>query len=348
MYDRLADLKLEIEGYSLEPLQLDTPGGWTRRTTVVRLFGEGEAGLGEDVTYQGDEQAAFQAQGPVLPLQGSTTLDRFSNLLEGLDLFPAPPDSPASRNYRRWAFESAALDLALRQNRTTMAKALGRSCHPVRFAVSLGLGGPPSTARIRTILKICPGMQFKIDLSDSWTAETIRELAALDAVAVVDLKGQYRGSFKGPAADPDRYRLVATGLPDAWIEDPAWEAEPAAALGPYGARVTWDAILHSESDIDALPFKPRCINIKPSRFGPLSELLAVYRYCESRGIRMYGGGQFELGPGRGQIQYLASLFHADEANDVAPSIYNSRDLPAELPASPLKPSPDRFGFRWSS
>ena len=34
---------------------------------------------------------------------------------------------------------------------------------------------------------------------------------------------------------------------------------------------------------------------------------------------MYGGGQFELGPGRGQIQYLASVFHPDGPNDVAPT-----------------------------
>ena len=34
---------------------------------------------------------------------------------------------------------------------------------------------------------------------------------------------------------------------------------------------------------------------------------------------MYGGGQFELGHGREQIQRLASLFYADGPNDVAPS-----------------------------
>ena len=27
---------------------------------------------------------------------------------------------------------------------------------------------------------------------------------------------------------------------------------------------------------------------------------------------------FELGPGRGQLQYLASLFHPDGPNDLAP------------------------------
>ena len=34
---------------------------------------------------------------------------------------------------------------------------------------------------------------------------------------------------------------------------------------------------------------------------------------------MYGGGMGENGVGRGQIQLLASLFHPDGPNDVAPS-----------------------------
>jgi len=50
---------------------------------------------------------------------------------------------------------------------------------------------------------------------------------------------------------------------------------------------------------------------------------------------MYGGGQFELGPGRPQIQALASLFYADSPNDVAPSEYNVGGPRAGLPRSPL-------------
>jgi hypothetical protein len=58
---------------------------------------------------------------------------------------------------------------------------------------------------------------------------------------------------------------------------------------------------------------------------------------------MYGGGQFELGAGRRQIQRLASLFYADGPNDVAPSEYNDGPARAELPRSPL-PAPDGMGF----
>ena len=64
--------------------------------------------------------------------------------------------------------------------------------------------------------------------------------------------------------------------------------------------------------------------------------MRAYDYCAERGIGMYSGGQFEIGPGRGQIQYLASLFHPDTPNDVAPGGYNDvrpAGRPARQPAA---------------
>jgi hypothetical protein len=112
-------------------------------------------------------------------------------------------------------------------------------------------------------------------------------------------------------------------------------------------RVTWDAPLHLVADIQNLEHKPPAVNSKPSRFGSLQELMSVYEYCEREGIRVYGGGQGELGVGRQQIQYLASLFHPDTPNDVAPSGYNDPSVPDGLPTSPLEPRPAEAGFRWA-
>ena len=110
--------------------------------------------------------------------------------------------------------------------------------------------------------------------------------------------------------------------------------------------MTWDAIIHSVEDIEGLTWKPRSINIKPSRFGRIERLFDTYDYCEANGISPYGGGQFELGPGRGQIQYLASLFHPDSPNDVAPREFNTEEPRPGLPAPPLDPAPEPTGFRW--
>jgi hypothetical protein len=46
------------------------------------------------------------------------------------------PIRDSARFYRRWAFESAALDLALRQNGLSLQDAVGRVAKPVTFVVS--------------------------------------------------------------------------------------------------------------------------------------------------------------------------------------------------------------------
>ena len=137
-FDRLADLPLEIEGYELEGLEFQTPG-FERLSTVIHLRGGGEEGLGEDVTYDALDHVALQDAGPTLELTGSTTLGEFCELIGGLDTFPAEPQRDVSRLYRRWAFESAALDLALRQAGVGIAAALGREARPVDFVCSMRL-----------------------------------------------------------------------------------------------------------------------------------------------------------------------------------------------------------------
>ena len=128
---------------------------------------------------------------------------------------------------------------------------------------------------------------------------------------------------------------LAEALPRTWLEDPAWTEETASALAPHRERVTWDVPLHSRADFGALPFSPRCVNLKPSRFGSLRELLDVYALCERRGIHTYGGGQFELGPGRQQAQHLAALFHADAPNDLSPPAYHAGVPPRGTPDAVL-------------
>jgi hypothetical protein len=106
-------------------------------------------------------------------------------------------------------------------------------------------------------------------------------------------------------------------------------------LEPHRGRITWDAPIHSWADVQGLPFPPRCLNSKPSRFGSIAKLFEFYDRCADTGIELYGGGQFELNVGRGQIQLLASLFHPNGPNDVAPGGYNAATPVGGLPESPL-------------
>jgi hypothetical protein len=334
-WDTLAGLELTIDSVETETLAVDV-GSFLRKTTVVHLHGAGHEGVGEDVTYDAAEHDRF----PAVDLSGTWTLAALSDRLDGLDLFPAPPDQHAYLDYRRWAFESAALDLALRQAGTTLGDRLGREARPLTFVVSTRAG-------LADWVRLYPGIRYKLDPVPDWTDERWQELAEWGNVDVLDLKGAYEGTPVDNPPDPELYERAATAIPSAWIEDPGLTDATDAVLAPYRDRITWDAPIHSWADVEALPFAPRCLNSKPSRFGSLARLFEFYDRCSERGIELYGGGQFELGPGRGQIQLLASLFHPDGPNDVAPAAYNTGGPRPGLPVSPLPVEPGP-GFRYDA
>jgi L-alanine-DL-glutamate epimerase-like enolase superfamily enzyme len=332
LWKRLADLSLQVDGYALERLEKPVTRGFTRVTTVVHLQGGAEEGLGEDVTWYPEHHDREQQEGPILPLPGSWTLASFSAALE------------MEEPWKRWSYESAALDLALRQAGQSLADAVGRDPRPVSFVISPGLGTPPTSAVVRRWLELDSSHRFKLDPGSDWTDDLIAELAETRTVVTADYKGYY--AEQDPPPDADLYRRVAEGLPEAFLEDPAVTDETELVLEPHRERLTWDAPIHSVADVEGLVFPPRVLNSKPSRFGRLEELLRFYDHCAANGISLYGGGMFELGPGRGQIQYLASLFHPDGPNDVAPRPYNDPEPREGLPKSPIEPAPEPVGFRW--
>src|SRR3954451_8864581 len=216
----LGKLPLRIEGYELERLQRDVSSDFTRVSTHIRLHGDGQEGIGEDVTYDAEDQDVLQEAGAVQPLAGSWTVDSFCDHVATLDLWPRPALREASVLYRRWAYESAALDLALRQNGMALHGALGLEPKPVNFVVSLRLGKPSTMAPVESRLARYPSLKFKLDPTSDWDEELIAALVETGAVDSVDFKGMYVGSVVDQPADPVLYRSVAEAFPHAWIEDP--------------------------------------------------------------------------------------------------------------------------------
>jgi hypothetical protein len=348
-YDDFKDLPLKIESSEFIRHELAVSSGFDRVTTEIVLSGGGETGRGEDVTYDTLDHDVLQKDSAIdLTFEG--TFDQFSQHLETLPLWAAPPVREPSVNYRTWGFESAALDLALRQNDTDFATALGREPLPVRFILSLRLGEPPEIARVNDWLAVAPWLEFKLDAENSWSRELIEELAATGLVRQVDLKGLYVGTEVDNPPTARLYGDVIECFADAWIEDPGFNDETRPLLTEPAVldRLTWDAPIHSVADIEALEFPAKGMNIKPSRFGPLKELLAGIEYCDERGIEMYSGGQFELSVGRAQLHAIASVFFPGTPNDAAPVHYHGNDPVENAPASPLPvPAPeDRRGFSW--
>ena len=345
LFEQVADLPLRIDDQDLAVNERETVA-FVRKTTTVSLRGEGHVGRGEDVTYEADEHDALAETG--LPtLAGEYTLRSFSEHLDDVDLFPAgAPEREVFRSYRRWGFESAALDLALRQAETDLGAVFDREYDPVRFAVSPKLGDPPTVDRIEDLLAVHDDLEFKLDAEPDWTDDLIADLVGMGRTRVIDMKGQYEGTEVDQGANPELLRRVTDAFPDVLIEDPKLTDETRPLLDPVADRVTWDAPIHGVADVESLPWPSEWLNCKPSRFGTIEALLDFLDHCEANGIRLYGGGQFELGVGRGGIQLLASLFYPDGPNDVAPRGYNDPSVDSGLPASPLTPPETVSGFRW--
>lgn len=366
LYDAIADLPLEVDGYDVEFRKRVSAGDFARISVILDLqethpeqhgvprpctrfsiHGEGTTGVGEDVTYEEEDHHALEDNPISLPPAGSYTIDSFSDALEEIDLFPGViPGREASQAYRRWALESAALDLALKQADTDLATVFGLEYEPVRFLVSTRLGEPPSLDRVNRWLELNPETEFKLDATSAWTPEIIEALVETGAVRILDLKGHYKHTAVDQSPDITLYRRILESFPDAFIEDPKLTDETLPLFEGQEHRITWDAPITGIESIETLPFTPEWLNMKPSRFGRLENLLDTIEYCRDNGIGMYGGGQTELSVGRQHLHALAALFYPDSPNDIAPSAYNDPDPVPDLPTSPLEPPPDPRGLEW--
>ena len=156
---------------------------------------------------------------------------------------------PASRDYRRWAFESAALDLALRQAGSTLGEVVGREPAPLRFVVS-------TREDVRDWLAVAPGLEFKVDpIPGEWDEAHMDALAATGRVRVCDLKALYHGTPVDTAPDADFHVLIAERFPDAVLEDVSLEPDVLARSPVHLDRISFDAPIHSLADVDALPMR---------------------------------------------------------------------------------------------
>ena len=214
----------------------------------------------------------------------------------------------------------------------------------MRFVVSMRLGRRPTEPVLRW-LELDPTLEFKLDPTSGWTDELVEEAAATGAVESADLKGAYKGTVvdQPPTrALRARRQRAPGGVARGSGADPG---DRARARSPPRAGHLGRADPHREPSRDCRSRPDAEREAVALRLDPRP--LRALRLLRGARDRLYGGGQFELGPGRGQIQYLASLFHPDGPNDVAPGAYNEPVPAAGLPGSPLEPAPDTLGFRWS-
>ena len=339
-----------VERCELRPLVRDTSGGFTKVSIVVRLTGGSHAGEGEDITWDQIDQIEFLRGGDDLTwLHGTRTFDEFSRLLGLANLFPVAPIRDSAREYRRWAFESAALDLALRQNGLSLQDAVGRQAEPVRFVASVRIGDPPSLLPLQVRLGVDPRLRFKLDPTAGWGDDFVGELARLGYVEVIDLKGRYRNATVAMDAEPGLYRRVIEGLPEAWIEDPGLEPATRDLLEPHRGRITWDEPIrldrgHRELAVAAAHAQPqaRPLRQRPGRCStPMTTVQRTTSAPTAAGCssRVRGAGSSSTWP---------RCSTRTPRTTSPPSGYNRETLPLDLPRSPLAPEPHATGFRWGT
>lgn len=218
LYTALHLLPVTVEDIAFEGNRIETSTRTFERT-VVRIQGEGYTGFGEDTTPS--IEAHDRLRNERFPLAtGEHTVGTFASIsnteLHVADHTPQRGDI----NHLQWAIESAALDLALKQSGQTLAGILDQKYEPVSFVASPSLGDPPHVCPAHRLREAVPDLGFKIDVPEDPSEAFLSELAATDAVRVLDLKGQY-GPDVGAPADPELYRRLFEMFPDVIVEDPA-------------------------------------------------------------------------------------------------------------------------------
>ena len=187
-YERIAELPLEVESLRFEGRELEFTEEFTRATTLIQLHGPGgETGVGEDVVYDEIDHVNLQADGAeTIDLAGSYTLDSFSQQLDEIDLFPAPPVRARPRGSTGAGRSSRRARPRARQAGRSLADVLEREPRPVNYVVSMRLQcahgrEPEKPDRVLALLERYPGTQLQARPHEHWTPELVEELVATGA-----------------------------------------------------------------------------------------------------------------------------------------------------------------------
>ena len=284
----LADLPVTIDGATCRSALIPVPSyGGERPTSMVTVTGAGRRGRGEHVGWSEGEHARFRSTVERGDLRGDWRIGDLAHALRERGL---PP-------YDRAAIEMAAVELALHQRDTTLARLAGVTPRPVTTVVSFARVPDPVREAARH-----PAHRLKVDVDPAWPDDVWNALAASGRVVIYDWKG---------SGDAPAYERALRWAPEVLHEDPRPPYPPGIA-----ARRSLDASVIEPSSIDG----QHCAacNLKPSRMGSLLDAVRMAARCAERGIAIYVGGMFEIGVGRRQLRDLASVLCPQAPNDLAP------------------------------
>jgi hypothetical protein len=341
LWPRLAGLPLVIEACEYERLHAVLAYEFERITTRVRLVGAGVDGLGRTSPFREDGTALHETRRTLL-LEGEWTLAAFCEHLETLELWPEPPEWDGALRFRRWAFESAALDLALRQAGHSLHDVLGLEPKPVRFVNSLGLGKEPSIEPLRRRSLARPACAS----SSTRRRPGRRRSSMRSRRRARSTRSTSRASTASSSRIPRRSVRCTTTFTRPF-PTPIWRTRTTSPRELSGSATSSSACpMTRRSEAPTTSARRRS---PPALSTSSPRASAACASCSRSTHAVHGtNGRYMAvvwpsWAGHGQIQLFAALFHADAPNDVAPSGYNEEDPPGDLPASPLTPRPEATG-----
>ena len=283
----------------------------------------------------------------MLPLAGEWTLDTFSQHLETLPLFEHEPERHAYLDYRRWAFESAALDLALRQA-GSLARRRGRARaaagHLRRVLRTRGAAFDRAPPRVPRALPDAP-LQARREHPTGRT-RSVAELADARLRRLDRPQGPVhaaRSSTTLPTRSSTDGSIEA--FPDAWLEDPALTPETEPLLEPHADRVTWDAVdpLGRRHRGAALAAAHRERQAVPVRHGRAAlRRLRLLRPAAGSAPTAAASSSWRSAAARSSCSPRSST--RTRRTTSRPGGYNATEPATGLPASPLTVAPRATGF----
>jgi hypothetical protein len=299
--------------------------GFTRTTTVVHLRGGGAGG-------------ASARTSPGTPSTTTASRRRARSSRSRAPGRSSPSRDPRDADtQRRWPTRAPrSTSRCARRARRSRRRSARAAPRDVRR-----LAGPRRLHRrasvVRRWLEIEPSHRFKLD--PAATGRRPDRRARRDRR---DRDGRLQGVLQPGRAirrpTPTSTAQSPRAFPRPYLEDPALTDETDSVLEPYRERVTWDAPIQSVADVEGSRSPRACSTPSPRASGRSRSCSTSTTTADETGIDLYGGGMFELGPGRGQIQYLASLLSPLTARTT--SRRGRTTIPSRVKASV---QPDRAG-----
>ena len=191
--------------------------GFERVTTVVRLPAAARRARSEDVTPYGDEDDTLHVLGAGPRARRRVDAGRASATTSPPRTSGrSPPEwGDMQRRWRNWAFQAAALDLALAQAGRPLHAVLGREPRAAALR-QLARAGRPARRSTRSGAgwSATPGCASSSTRRRRGREELIDEVAATGAVEIIDFKGHY-GMETGelPALLTMYERVIAAASP---------------------------------------------------------------------------------------------------------------------------------------